>query len=79
MKKITLYEFLGLPEQEQYHVVFNSGDYIDVRIEEEKRFVLYAVDMFFIEVEYDNKQNKIFNNRAFVSGEILNKYSQLKF
>lgn len=73
--KITLYEFLALPEQEQYQVIWNYGNCIDVRMEESRRYTLYAVDMFFVEVEYDQEQNKIINKRAFISGELLNKYS----
>lgn len=73
--KITLYEFLALPDQEQYDILFKAGEYLDVRIEENRRFVLYAVDLFFVEVEYDSENNKIINKRAFVQGEILDKYS----
>ncbi|UJH91671.1 hypothetical protein LZ575_03005 [Antarcticibacterium sp. 1MA-6-2] len=73
--KITLYEFLALPDQGQYDVVFSSGDYLDIRIEESRRYVLYAVDRFFVEVEYDNDKNKIKGKRAFVQGELLDKYT----
>ena len=76
-KKITLYEFRGLSDQEQYHLVFNEGTFIDSKIYGNQRFGLYALDMFFVEVEYDNKRNKIINKIAFVTGGILNKYSQL--
>ncbi len=44
-------------------------------LEGNKRFVLYVIDLFFVEVEYDNTENRIINKRAFVSGEILDKYS----
>jgi len=73
--KITLYEFLVLPDQEQYDIIFNIGEFLDVSLEENKRFVLYAVDLFFVEVEYNSIENRIVNKRAFVSGEILDKYS----
>lgn len=75
MMKITLYEFLVLPDQEQYDIIFNIGEFLDVSLEENKRFVLYAVDLFFVEVEYNSIENRIVNKRAFVSGEILDKYS----
>ncbi len=48
----------------------------DFQIDENKRFALYAIDMFFVEVEYDNEKNVIINKKAFVTGEILNKYSR---
>lgn len=48
-----------------------------IRIEESKRFVLYAVDMFFVEVEYSILENKIINKRSFIQGEILDKFFSL--
>lgn len=75
--KISLYEFLALPDEEQYAIVFNFGEYLEISSEERKRFVLYAVDLFFVEVEYNSANNKIVNKRAFVSGEILDRYSKL--
>lgn len=75
--KITLYEFLALQDQEQYHIIFTEGLFLEIRIEESRRYALYAVDLFFVEVEYDNLRNKIINKRAFVSGEILEKYLNL--
>lgn len=74
MKKFTQYEFLALPELEQYDVILTIGEFLEIRIEENKIFILYAVDRFFVEVEYDNLENKIINKRAFVFGEILDKY-----
>lgn len=55
---MNLYDFKLLPDQEQYHIVFTGGEYIDIRIEGSRRFVLYAVELFFVEVEYDNVHNK---------------------
>lgn len=45
----------------------------------EKRFALYAIDMFFVEIEYDRINNKIIGLRSFKTDEILDKYSDLKF
>lgn len=75
--RISFYDFLNLHDQDQYEIVFNKGEHIEILIEDEKRFVLYAVDLFFVEVEYDNDTGKIVNKRAFVSGEVLNKYFSL--
>ena len=76
--KISLYEFLVLPDQEQYNIVFNTGEFVDFQIDGNKRFALYAIDMFFVEVEYNNKKNIIVDKKAFVTGVILTKYSYLK-
>ena len=77
MKKITFYEFLALPEQEQYDVAMQSGKFLECFIQGNTRFALYAVDRFFVEIEYDNKQNKIKGKRAFVTGELLDRYSKI--
>lgn len=61
--------------QEQYYIVFNGGEYLDVRYEEKRWFALYTVGLFFVEVEYNQEDNKIVNKRAFVQEEILDKYS----
>lgn len=76
--KISLYEFLVLSDREQYYIVFNKGEFIDSQIDGNKRFALYAIDMFFVEIEYDDEINIIINKKAFVAGVILNKYSNLK-
>lgn len=76
--KITLYEFLALPDQEQYDIVFNSGQFLTYHLDENKKFALYAVSKFFVEIEYDAANNKIVSKRSFISGEKLNRYSNIK-
>ncbi|WP_417885053.1 hypothetical protein [Zunongwangia sp.] len=72
---MTLYEFKLLPEQEQYRTLFNQGEFITYRLESKARFALYALEKFFVEVEYDPKSNKIVNKVSFVSGKKLDLYS----
>lgn len=74
-EKITLDAFISLPDQEQFGVIFTIGEILEVRPEENKRFVLYAVDRFLVELEYDNEIGKIVNKKTFITGKILNKYS----
>lgn len=74
---ITLYEFLVLPDHEQYDVVLQAGEFLDCFIQGNTRFALYAVDRFFVEIEYDNSANKIKGKRAFVAGDLLDRYSML--
>lgn len=74
MRKIWLNEFSALPDYEQYGIVMQIGEFLDIRVTGNKRYVLYAVDLFFVEVEYDNSLNKIIGNIAFVTGELLDKY-----
>ena len=75
---MTLYEFKLLPEEEQYRRLFNEGNFITYRLEPTARFSLYALDKFFVEVEYNPKSNKIVSKVSFISGEKLNLYSNFK-
>jgi hypothetical protein len=75
---MTLYEFILLAEHQQYDEVLNgSGVYLDNHINGNQRFNLYAIDKFFVEVEYNNTKNKIVGLRPFKTGSILNKYSNI--
>ena len=72
---MTIYDFKLLPEQEQYRILFKEGDFITYRLEPNSRFALYALEKFFVEVEYDSKNNNIVNIVSFLSGEKLDIYS----
>ena len=72
---MTLYEFKLLPEQEQYRILFKEGDFITYRLEQNSSFALYALEKFFVEVDYDPKNNKIIRMISFVRGEKLDIYS----
>lgn len=76
--KITLYQFLALSDDDQYNIVFTEGNCVEIRLEGSRRFVLYAVDLFFVEVEYDSENNLIRNKKAFVSGDMLDRYSDFR-
>ena len=65
-----------MPEQEQYRILFNRGDFLTHMLESKARFTLYALDKFFVEVEYDPKSNRIVNMVS-LSGKKLDKYSHL--
>ena len=78
LKDMTLYEFKLLPEQEQYRVIFNKGDFVTYRLESKARFALYALDKFFVEVEYNPNSNRIVKVVSFVRGKKLDLYSGVK-
>lgn len=78
MKKITLYEFNKLHEQEQYSITFNQGTFLEYLEQKNKKLVLYAVDLFFVQVIYDTTNNKIKSLSAFDTGKRLFKYSSFK-
>lgn len=77
MESLTLYEFKLLPNHDQYDLVFTKGEFITNREEGGSRFALYALYRFFVEIMYDSTNNKIVGKRSFVSGEILDSYSDI--
>ena len=74
---MTLYEFKLKSDHEQYDLVFNHGQFLDFHLENSKRFVVYAVFRFFVEIEYDVASNKIVGKTSFVDGSKLSRYSRL--
>jgi hypothetical protein len=75
---MTLYEFNALDQQSKYDEVLNiSGVYLDNHINGNQRFNLYAIDKFFVEVEYNNTENKIVGLISFKTGDLLDRYSHL--
>ena len=46
---MTLYEYKMLSEDEQYDTVFSKGKFLDIVIEGNSKFVLYAIDKFIVE------------------------------
>jgi len=68
-----------LNDQQQYDEVLNkSGVYLDNHLSGSKRFNLYAIDRFFVEIEYNTIENKIVGLRTFKTGNLLDRYSNLK-
>ncbi|WP_019670516.1 hypothetical protein [Eudoraea adriatica] len=53
---ITLYEYKILSEDEQYVTEFAKGKFLDIHINGNIKYVLYAIDMFFVEVIWDNEK-----------------------
>ncbi len=77
-KELTLYEFKMLSDHEQYDLLFTKGEFLDVHLEVNSRFALYALFKFFVEIEYDSVNNKIVNKVSFISGKKLDRYSNFR-
>ncbi|TBW28275.1 hypothetical protein [Gramella sp. KN1008] len=75
---MTLYEFSRLAKQQQYSIAFNKGTFIEHYFTGYRKFSLYAVEKFFVEVEYSSKENKIIGIKTFKTGKELFKYSPIK-
>jgi len=78
LHKLTLYEFNLLDSlNDKMEAVNQLGAFLDNYIDDKERCNLYAIDMFFVEVVYNPKQNKIEELRAFKYGHKLDRYSNL--
>ena len=56
---MTLYEYKLLSEDEQYDTVFSKGKFLDIYIDGTTKYVLYALDIFFVEVIWDIAEDQI--------------------
>ena len=66
-----------LSEDEQYDTVFSKGRYLDMVIEGNSKFVLYAIDKFFVEVEWNIETDQIVDKGEFKCGAVLDRYSNV--
>lgn len=64
-------------EQLQYQIVWEIGKHIETLYHEGSTYLLYAINDFFVEVEYDRRTNKIRGKNQFKGGDILDKYLKL--
>ena len=70
-----IYDFNLLTDHYKYDIVFTKGQFVDTVTKEKIKYALYAVSMFWVEVAYDAKDNKITGIKSFIGGETLDKYS----
>lgn len=72
---MSLEEFSLLSDQDQFETVFQQGTFVENYGTSYLKFNLYSIDKFFVEIQYDPISNKIIGKKAFVDGELLNKYT----
>ena len=58
-------------------IVFSKGRFLEIYIESNNKLVLYAIDLFFVEVLWNIQKDKIINLGAFKCGQALDKYSNV--
>ena len=71
---MNLYDFLRLSEEEQYNATWDIGVLVDQFFTDGIAINLYAINEFFVEVYYDQSNNKILYKKHFKQGELLDKY-----
>lgn len=64
-----------LTEDEQWNDLWQNGTFLTHHIEPNKKFSLYALYDFFVEVELDVITNKIVAKGHFKTGETLDRYA----
>lgn len=74
---MNLYEYKMLSEDNQWNTVFSIGRFLDIVIEGNSKFVLYAIDKFFVEVKWNIENDEIVGKGEFKSGAPRNRYSNV--
>ncbi len=65
MERFNLYEYTSLCDDDQYNLLFTVGDFADVKIVGNKRYVLYRVYNFYVKLTYDTENNTILDKVVF--------------
>ncbi|RKR13224.1 hypothetical protein CLV91_1939 [Maribacter vaceletii] len=63
-----------LLKEKQWYLLWKIGIFLTHHLEADKKFSLYALYAFFVEVELDPKTDKIIGMGHFKTGEELYKY-----
>jgi hypothetical protein len=71
---ITLKEFESLSDNEKSEALWEYGEIIDHRFENEFRIMLYQISNFYCEVVYDDTNEELVEYRAFDSTVLLSPY-----
>lgn len=74
---MKLEDFLILPHNHQQEQLWFRGSVLANRYEEAHIFLLYALDLFFVELQYDAADSKLLRLSAFTSTEPLTPYLPL--
>jgi hypothetical protein len=74
---MTLYEYKMLSEDDQWDAVFSIGKFLDIFMKGNSKYVVYAINKFFVEVEWDIENDKIIGKGEFKCGKTLDKYSNV--
>lgn len=72
-----IHDFNILSEHDKYNAVFTNGQFVHTVTEGSIKYALYSLSYFWVEVEYNTATNKIKGICSFVSGEMLNRYSNV--
>jgi hypothetical protein len=72
---LSHYQFRALPFEQQCVEIYADGQFIANRFEEEDAVNLYWMGGFFVELYYDQHQNRVVRTRTFTSNACLDDYA----
>ena len=71
---MTLYEFKQMKTDEQAQTTWDCGVMVGDRVQGDRHMILYRMEAFYVEIQYDSKQNEIAAIVSFTSDEPLQPY-----
>jgi hypothetical protein len=71
---MTLYEFKSFDLDRQAEFTWDHGVLLGFRDEKEKHMILYSLQNFYVEIQYDAYQNDIIGIISFISDDPLLPY-----
>ncbi|PKA97788.1 hypothetical protein B0O79_1458 [Flavobacteriaceae bacterium MAR_2009_75] len=74
---MSIYDFNTLTENNRFDRVFTKGQFIDTVSQGDIKYALYSLSSFWVEIKYFVPSNKIIGISSFVSGEKLDRYSNV--
>lgn len=74
---MSIEEYNFLSADEQYLTMLRDGHLLNHLITGSQSYSLYAIDNFFVEIEYNISENVIINRASFKTGNLLNKHNSL--
>jgi hypothetical protein len=73
---MTINQFNRLNFTEQTCAVWDSGNFIEVRSVDSTDYVLFQLEDFFVEIEYDSRTDNILSLKPFKTVRLLEPYLQ---
>jgi len=74
---MTLDDFYLLPHHDQQEQLYFRGSLLANRYEGPHIYLLYALDSFFVELQYDSQRNRLLRTSAFTTTDPLLPYLPL--
>lgn len=71
---MTLKHFRRLPESKQFHRLLTKGVCIGERVSDETLFLLFQLDLFYVEISFHKDTDELMHTRSFEDLDELDPY-----